>query len=314
VWSEQVLLVRKREALCLFLPLSRLCLLCGSAQLFSLCLSSHPFCFFSPVMNMGSAKRIQRDLEELNNCWSGGDIAGVRLVSTKISADETPQQQYQVALVGPSNSPYAGGRFLLDAAFPLDYPFKPPHLRFVTPIYHANINEQGSIDLQALKDGCQWQVRPSLLHTVADECARSSVVAPVCSTCPLLCFCIYLYCRVAATHTQERDRGADSSVATAQCRQPLATGGSQGQHFSFHASLRLGSSCGPHRLLCWSMRWLNTHSGGLCFFDLLRLLRAWQLFKENRALYDQTAAECTRKFAMAPATQQQPAAASSTFD
>ena len=30
-------------------------------------------------------------------------------------------------------------------SFPLDYPQKPPELRFLTPIYHCNINSQGRV-------------------------------------------------------------------------------------------------------------------------------------------------------------------------
>jgi ubiquitin-protein ligase len=31
-----------------------------------------------------------------------------------------------------------------------DYPFKPPTLKFITPIYHPNVDEKGSICLPAI--------------------------------------------------------------------------------------------------------------------------------------------------------------------
>ena len=56
--------------------------------------------------------------------------------------------------MGPEDSPYSGGVFFLNIHFPPDYPFKPPKVSFTTKIYHPNINANGSICLDILKD--QW--------------------------------------------------------------------------------------------------------------------------------------------------------------
>jgi ubiquitin-protein ligase len=52
------------------------------------------------------------------------------------------------------DSPFQGGVFFLAIHFPTDYPFKPPKVNFTTRIYHPNINSNGSICLDILRD--QW--------------------------------------------------------------------------------------------------------------------------------------------------------------
>ena len=93
-----------------------------------------------------SHRRIARDLKELeqdppSNC-------------TASPVDETNLYVWRATIVGPDGSPYAGGIFFLDIQFPTDYPFKPPRLQFITKVYHPNINAQGGICLDILKD--QW--------------------------------------------------------------------------------------------------------------------------------------------------------------
>jgi len=56
--------------------------------------------------------------------------------------------------MGPDDSPYAGGVYFLNIHFPTDYPFKPAKINFTTRIYHPNINSNGSICLDILKE--QW--------------------------------------------------------------------------------------------------------------------------------------------------------------
>jgi ubiquitin-conjugating enzyme (huntingtin interacting protein 2) len=58
---------------------------------------------------------------------------------------------------GPSGTPYEGGRFDVDITIPNNYPYSPPSMKFITPIYHPNI-KQGMICLNILKSppGGDW--------------------------------------------------------------------------------------------------------------------------------------------------------------
>lgn len=61
---------------------------------------------------------------------------------------------WNATIIGPPDSPYEGGVFKLDIKFTNEYPFKPPKVIFTTKIYHPNINSNGSICLDILKN--QW--------------------------------------------------------------------------------------------------------------------------------------------------------------
>ncbi|KAJ1835792.1 Ubiquitin-conjugating enzyme E2 2 [Coemansia sp. RSA 2711] len=107
-----------------------------------------------------SAKRIQKELAEISldppsNCSAGpkGDNL-YEWVST---------------IVGPGDSPYSGGVFFLDIHFPQEYPFKPPKIIFRTRIYHCNINSQGQICLDILKDN--WSPALTISKVLLSICS-----------------------------------------------------------------------------------------------------------------------------------------------
>lgn len=93
-----------------------------------------------------SARRITRELKDLQLEPLGNCSAGPANADNLYAWDAT--------IIGPSDSPYAGGFFTLAIVFPVDYPFKPPKVAFTTKVFHPNINAQGGICLDILKD--QW--------------------------------------------------------------------------------------------------------------------------------------------------------------
>lgn len=52
---------------------------------------------------------------------------------------------WHILINSPEETPYSQGVFHLYIEFTKDYPDLPPHIRFVTPIYHCNINSAGRI-------------------------------------------------------------------------------------------------------------------------------------------------------------------------
>jgi ubiquitin-conjugating enzyme E2 D/E len=102
-----------------------------------------------------SSKRILNELKEMENEQSSK--------SHNCSAGPIGNNIYKWFgnIIGPEDSPYSGGLFKLTIDFPKDYPFKPPIVRFDTPIYHPNINKYGVICLDIL--GTNWS--PALTIT-----------------------------------------------------------------------------------------------------------------------------------------------------
>jgi ubiquitin-conjugating enzyme E2 N len=88
-----------------------------------------------------------------------------------ISAVQNPDNfnHFHVTVEGPGDTPYEGGLFHADLLLPQDYPMSPPKILFVTPIYHPNIDKQGRVCLDILKNN--WtpalQIRSVLLSLQA---------------------------------------------------------------------------------------------------------------------------------------------------
>merc|ERR1712110_864745 len=54
--------------------------------------------------------------------------------------DEKNARYFHIEVKGPTDSPYENGKFKLELFLPEEYPMAPPKVRFMTKIYHPNID------------------------------------------------------------------------------------------------------------------------------------------------------------------------------
>lgn len=96
--------------------------------------------FGNSSLIMSATRRIQKELQEI-----------MKDPISEFSINAENITSWEAVLIGPQNSPYAKGIFNIKIDFPTDYPFKPPTIKFLTKIYHPNIDENGSICMTILK-------------------------------------------------------------------------------------------------------------------------------------------------------------------
>jgi ubiquitin-conjugating enzyme E2 D/E len=107
-----------------------------------------------------SLQRIQKELKELASDPPGNVSAGPL---------KDDLYEWEATILGPEDSPYEGGVFFLRIHFPTDYPFKSPKINFTTKIYHCNINANGGICLDILKE--QWSPALTISKVLISICS-----------------------------------------------------------------------------------------------------------------------------------------------
>ncbi|KAG6653496.1 ubiquitin-conjugating enzyme E2 10-like isoform X2 [Carya illinoinensis] len=107
-----------------------------------------------------AARRILKELKDLQRDPPTSCSAG------PVAAD---MFHWQATIMGPNDSPYAGGVFVVTIQFPPDYPFKPPKVAFRTKVFHPNINSNGNICLDILKE--QWSPALTISKVLLSICS-----------------------------------------------------------------------------------------------------------------------------------------------
>lgn len=68
--------------------------------------------------------------------------------------------EWIATITGSDGTPYADQTYKLSITFPSDYPYTAPTFKFVTPLFHPNIDVHGNICLDILKE--KWSAAYSV--------------------------------------------------------------------------------------------------------------------------------------------------------
>lgn len=87
------------------------------------------------ILRLMTSRRISKEIRDLE---SGSTTSHFTIDLSKNDADSL---HYQATLMGPIDSPFEGGIYQLDIHFHTSHPFKLPTIKFLTKIFHPNIDQ-----------------------------------------------------------------------------------------------------------------------------------------------------------------------------
>eukprot|EP00730_Choanoeca_flexa_P017030 TRINITY_DN8149_c0_g1_i1.p1 TRINITY_DN8149_c0_g1~~TRINITY_DN8149_c0_g1_i1.p1 ORF type:complete len:232 (+),score=38.79 TRINITY_DN8149_c0_g1_i1:71-697(+) len=124
----------------------------------------------TPKMALGRVKREIADVRKDKQAQT----SGVKI----ILPDESNLLHLKGEIVGPPDTPFAGGIYELDINIPEQYPFNPPKVKFTTKIWHPNISSAtGAICLDILTEKA-WAAAMTLRTVLLSVQALLSAAEP----------------------------------------------------------------------------------------------------------------------------------------
>ncbi|KAF5275021.1 hypothetical protein FQA39_LY06958 [Lamprigera yunnana] len=97
---------------------------------------------FNFGVKMQKEQRLLKELDKVSKSHPQG---------ISLSAKDDKLNVLEAIILGPKDTPYEQGTFYLEVLIPNNYPFSPPAIKFVTKVYHPNIDDSGRICLDLIK-------------------------------------------------------------------------------------------------------------------------------------------------------------------
>jgi len=91
---------------------------------------------------LSTLKSLQKEYKELQKDSVEGCVVWL--------ADEANFLVWQVGIFGPPETIFQGAYFKATLTFPMDYPFSPPDMKFVSDIWHPNVYPNGTVCISIL--------------------------------------------------------------------------------------------------------------------------------------------------------------------
>jgi ubiquitin-protein ligase len=121
----------------------------------------------------GANKRLITEVAKLKALSTNNDPSSVKFLLDKSPIDDpaavtranigNAAQNIILGRILPTSNIYNQAAFQIEIKLPAEFPFKPPEVRFVTPIYHPNVDEQGKICVDLLNASETWKPTTSLV-------------------------------------------------------------------------------------------------------------------------------------------------------
>jgi ubiquitin-protein ligase len=136
-----------------------------------------------------SAKRVYTELNTINIKNHGNPNSKKFIIDTTPFNDDPSEPpalvkddhgEYYIITgrILPTSNIYNRSAFIIKLKVPTEYPFKPPQVEMVTPIYHPNVGPQGKICIPMLRSTNAWKatnILTDVIDSVVDYIDRPNI-------------------------------------------------------------------------------------------------------------------------------------------